>query len=269
MPDHRRLLVTLQHGTAESDTIRQAGAVARLLGLDMLGIFVEDEAIHSLASFPFARELRLPSHQWHPIDPAHVVTAFQAAAAAAQRRLTNITQTLGVNCGFTVRRGDPAGVVTEILCAGDIIVLSEPRAPSEALTHSFLRAWQTASRSGASLLLLPPGAARQDGPVIALAQASQRALATAAHVARIAHEPLTLLGPETAFPETPPPRPRFRPLTGFTDSALRFALADMRERILVLDRDGLTDEQEAVLLRVAASRGTPVLLVGPPADQAG
>ena len=89
---------------------------------------------------------------------------------------------------------------------------------------------------------------------------------TAAHIAALAGETLVLLGPAATLAavtaDLPADRVRARALSDVTDNALRFALGEGAERLLVLDRDGLSTEQEAAVLRVAAARGTPVLLVG-------
>ena len=276
MPHHQRIVLQLPHGAASQHFMREAAEMARLLGTEMCGVFVEDEAIHGLAAMPFARELRLPSHDWQPIDAGQIAADFQHAATAAKRLLDTVAHTMGVTCGFEVRRGNPSGVVAELLCSSDIVVLGEPRLGTEALTQWFLTAWQTAMRSDASVLLLPPQAIRRRGPVVALKAApGQRAVRTAAHIARIGGESLLLLSPpddllwRDAAATTarslgiPIERISSRDITTVTETGLAYALADFSERLLVLDRDGFDAAQEAAVLRVAAARATPVLLIGP------
>lgn len=261
MPYHRRIVLSIHHGV-NPVFLQQATEMARLLGLDMFGVFVEDEAVHGLASFSFVREIRLPTHEWHPIDPDRVTAAFRHAATTAKRLLDTVAQARGVRCSFEVRRGDPSNVVADLLCSSDIVVLA---GGGDALTQSFLRAWRTACGTDASVLLLPPGRLRQRGPIVALL-AGERGVRTAAHIAGSAGEMLLLLGPAaalaTATVDLPADRVRGRDLTEVTENALLFALGDGRERLLVLERDGLDPERAAAVLRVTAARGTPVLLVG-------
>lgn len=270
MPHHRRIVLSIHQGDANRDLMKHAAEMARLLGLELYGVFIEDEAVHGLAAFPFAREYRLLSHQWHPIDPDRVASEFRHAAGTAKRLLDTVSQALGVRCEFQIRRGDPSGVVAALLCSSDIVVLAEPKFGSDALTQSFLRAWRTATVSDASVLLLPPGPLRPRGPVAALTT-GERGVNTAVHIAEIANEPLVLLG--TAEQRAaisvglPADRLRIRDLAEISEPTLRFALDDAAERLLVLDRDGLPAAQEATVLKVAAARGTPVLLVGPAASQ--
>lgn len=259
MPHHRRIVLSIHHGAP----IQTAAEMARLLGLDICGVFVEDAAVLGLASFPFAREFRLPTHQWHPIELDRVAAEFRDAAGAAKRLLDTVSQGLGVRCTFEHRRGDPSGVVADLLCSSDIVVLA---GGNDGPTQSFLSAWRRACGSDASVLLLPPGRIRAHGPIVALL-AGERGVRTAAHIAGVAGETLLLLGPAEALAsasvDLPADQVRARPLAEATENVLRFALGDDGERLLVLDRDGLAPEREAAVLRVAAARGTPVLLVGP------
>ena len=267
MPHHRRIVLGVHAAKPGNQLMRHAAEMARLMGLDVFGVFVEDEAVLNLASFPFAREFRSSSYQWYPIDAELVSAEFRLAATAAKRLLDTATQGLGVRCTFEVRRGNPSGVVADLLCSSDIVVLA---GDSDALTQSFLRAWRSACGSAASVLLLPPGPMRRRGPVIALL-AGDHAVRTAAHIAGIAGEALMLLGSadalEAAMVDLPAERVSGRTLPDVTENALRFALGDAGERLLVLDRDGLDAEREQAVLRVAATRGTPVLLVGPGSAQ--
>jgi hypothetical protein len=266
MPHHRRIVLGIHHGATSGDLMRHAAEMARLLGLDIFGIFVEDEALLGLSSFPFAREFRLHSHEWHALDTDSVESEFRHAASTSKRLLDTVTQAVGVHSEFQVRRGNPSGVVAELLCSSDIVVLAEPKLGSSGLTQSFLRAWRTACGSDASVLLLPPGRMRLRGPVVVVL-GGERGVRTAAHIAGIAGETLVLLGRAEHLAgvkvDLPMDRVRGRVLSEVTENALRFALADGGERLLVLDRDELSAEREAAVLRVAASRGTPVLLVGP------
>jgi hypothetical protein len=266
MPHHRRIVLHLHHGAVSRDLLREAADMARLLGLGLFAVFVEDEAVHGLASLPFAREFRLPSHAWQPIDPEQLAADFRHAAGLTKRLLDDVARDCGVVCGFEVRRGDPSVEVAAVLRSNDIVVLAER---ADVLTDSFLRAWRSATGSNASVLLLPPGMTRRHGPVAVLAAAGARGVATGAHIARIARETLIVLGDEAGRDAVlreanlSATHSQVRDLPALTETALQRALGTQAERLLVTDRDGLPPDQEAALLRVAASRGTPVLLVGP------
>jgi hypothetical protein len=258
MPHHRRIVLSIPHGADSRALVRHAAELARALRLELHGVFVEDEAVHGLSALPFVRELRLPTHEWHPIDAETVTIDFRQAAQRAKQWLDTAARTMGVRADFQVQRGNPEGVVASLLCSSDIVVLTE----HDTLTQSFLRAWKTACGSAASVLLLPPGRMRQRGPVVALG-AHERATQTAAHIAALTHETLLLLGTASQAPSGDVQQ---RPLTDVTETALAFSLRDTMERLLVIDRDALDQDREATILRFAAARGTPVLLVGQPPD---
>ncbi len=267
MPHHRRVVLSIQTGTSR-DTVRRAAEWARLLGLEMHVVFVEDEAVHGMAAYAFAREFRLPAHAWQPIDAERLADDFRHAANTAKRQFDAVAAAMGVRAAFQVLRGDPSGAVARLLCASDIVVLTEPSEGSEGLTRTFPRSWQSAYGSAASVLLLPPGRIRSHGPVVALTFGDSGAR-TAAHIAARAGEMLVLLGPAKPLslpPTLPEGRVRRRDLSTITENTLGQALEDPREQVLVLDRDGLSEQQEKAVLRVAAARATPVLLVGTPAD---
>jgi hypothetical protein len=65
-------------------------------------LFVEDEALLALAERPFARELRLPSHEWQPVEAGHIAAELRHAAADARRLLHEVAATRGVSNAFEV-----------------------------------------------------------------------------------------------------------------------------------------------------------------------
>lgn len=265
MPHHRRLVLGIHHGATNGDLMQHAAEMARLLDIELHGIFVEDEAVLGVAALPFVREFRLHSHQWHELDTESIEAEFRHAANNAKRLLDRVAKARGVRMEFHIQRGSPSAVVAGLLSAGDIMVLAEPKPGPGALTQSFMRAFQTARGSNASVLLLPPGPTRDSGPVVALVMPG-RDVRTATYIASQTGDSLILLGPPeslaTVTTELPADRVERRPLYAMTESAFRLALGDRGERLFVLHRNDLSADDEAVLLRFAAARGTPVLLVG-------
>ena len=161
MPHHRRIVLSLHHGAASRSAMRHAAEMARLLDVGLTGIFVEDEAVHGLAAMPFAREFRLPSHDWQPIDPARIAEAFRHEAAAVQRSMDLEARGCGVACAFEVRRGDPFGSVGELLQPADMIVLAEPASAANCgvvhldLNHGYINLPETEDHQcGANRLVL-------------------------------------------------------------------------------------------------------------------
>jgi hypothetical protein len=250
--------------------IRVAAELARLLDLELTGVFVEDAAVFGLSEYPFARELRLPGHEWHRLEPGRIAAEVREAAATARRLLDAHSAPLGVHSLFEVVRGDPAGAVAALSGTGDIVVVVEPGMPADRLARAFPRAWQSALRSAAAVLLVPPRITRLHGPVVVVVtRAADPGLAIAAAIAAAAGEPLKLLLPrDDALKATalagaraaglPAGRIHTHRLQALTPEAVINALGTTQERLLVLTRaaDALPDAAASDLARVR-----PVLVV--------
>jgi len=273
---YRRVLLDLRHAVADRGGIRVGAELARLLDLDLTGVFVEDAALLGLAEYPFVRELRLPGHEWHPLNAGRITEEVRAAADAARRLLDTHCAQLGIHSLFEVVRGDPSASLAALSGTSDIVVLVEPATPAERLARAFPRAWQSALRSAAAVLLVPPRLARDHGPVAALVtRADDPSLATAAAIAAAAGEHLLLLVPRDDAVKTAAvdgaraaglaeARIQTRRLRTMMPEAVRHALGKSGERLLVLTR-GAGGLPDTVPSHLAAARGVPVLMVEPDA----
>jgi len=272
-PENPRLILDLYWSSADERTITTAAEFAQLMGLDLLGLYVEDEAVHALAALPFAREFRLPTHEWGGIEAGRIADEFRHAAASAQRLLMRAAETLGVAHAFEALRGDPAASVTQRSRHGDIVLFAEPRGAGDRSTRSFARLWQAALSSPASVLLVPVRLSRRQGPIAAaVTRAHDPALRTAARIARAAGENLLLLIPAHGHPTRDEVygaaqalgvnerRIHTRVLRGRSTEGILHALAGCPERMLVLERAMLSGPDDA-LFAIAAGCGAPVLLL--------
>jgi len=273
---HRRLIVEMGHGTADARTLRAVADLAALLHWDLHGLFIEDEALRSLAELPFARELRLPGHEWQKIDPDRIAAELRGAAAHAQRLLRQVGAAVGVPHAFEVRRGDPAKTLAAVAPATDVLVVATPTTAAARLAHGMTRVHSAAHESTASLLLLPKGFAPHIGPVAALlASADDPALAVAARAAMNIREHLLLLLPDgDAVPGeaalqravslgVPKARVAKRALSSLRPEDVLHALGHVGERLLVLTRDASPAGDLVAASRVASDRAVAVLLLVP------
>lgn len=274
-PTHHRLIVEFCHGFIDARTLRVVAELASHLDLDLYGLFTEDAAILDLAKLSFARELRLPAHEWQPMEPDRLAAELRHAAADAQRLLRDVADALGVPNAFEVRRGDPAATIAAVASRRDVLALMEPAGMHAGLSPALSRMLAAAQYTAASLLLLPQTVIPRAGPVAALVIGPDDAsLPIAARAAISTGEALLLLLPasmsETAGAVASRAValgvPRRRVLIRMLDQArpedLLHALAHERERLLVLARASLAGDVTAAA-RVAAQRRIPVLLVGP------
>ncbi len=85
-----RLILEVCHGAADAETLRAAVEFARLLGLDLHCLFIEDEAGLALAELPFARKIRLPTHEWSPLNAETIARELRQAASQMRRLLDEV-----------------------------------------------------------------------------------------------------------------------------------------------------------------------------------
>jgi hypothetical protein len=285
----RRLIVELCHG-AGVRTLRAAAELAAVLELNLHGLFVEDEALLALAERPFARELRLPSHEWQPMEFGRIAAELGNAAADARRLLHEAAATHHVPNAFQVWRGDPAEAIAAIASASDVIVIAEPDVPSSRIALALARLHGAARASAVSLLLLPNGFTPRQGRVVAfLIDARDASLAPAVRAALKTKNRLQVVLPHddpdiaeelirrAAILGLPRARVDVTRVNGFQSQDVVRALGYVREQLIVLTRDASPAGNATVAARIAADRAAPVLLIkrcppppqpaGPPPDQ--
>ncbi len=273
---HRRLIVELCHGGADARTLRAVAEFASLLELDLHGLFIEDEALLALAELPFAREIRLPTHEWQKLETGQIAAELHSAAEHARRLLHEAAATLDVPNAFEVVRGDPAETMAAFASGSDVIVIAEPAAPGGRLAPGVFRVHAAAHGSAASLLLLPSGFTPRRGPVVALlTDADDPSLVPAARAAVNTRERLLVLLPEgeLAMADSvgrravalgvPRQHVATRTLAGLHAEDMLHALGHVRERLVVLTHDASAAGDAQAASRTAADRGVPVLLVEP------
>jgi hypothetical protein len=172
-----------------------------------------------------------------------------------------------------VLRGDPTASLTARSRPGDIVMFAEPRGAGDRSSRAFIRLWQSAVSSPASVLLVPVRLSRREGPVAAVVtHAGDPALRTAARIARAAGEDLLLLTPARGHPTREEAlaaartlgmaerKIHARVLHSRSTAGILHALADCPERMLVLERAALSGTDDA-LFAIAAGCGVPVLLL--------
>jgi hypothetical protein len=258
----RRVLLDLRHAGTDRAAIRAVAELARLLGTEFRGVFVEDSIVLGLSEYPFVRELRLPGHEWHKLEAERVAEEIRATSAAARRMWGELCASVGIPSLFDVVRGDPASALGALVGSSDILVRIESAAASRHLAAIPLPAH-------GAVLIVPPRVVRNDGAVATMvARAWGAPVATAAVIAAAAGERLLLLVPpgEKSFADElvraaglRPEGVQLRMLGGMTLEAVVHGLGNSHERILVLPRNGAFSALAA--MRLAAERKVPVLLV--------
>jgi len=267
----RRAVLGLHHHPSRHG-LSMAVDLARLLGLDLFGLFVEEESLLRLAALPFAREFN-PLGGWRPVESGQLARDLQAAASSAQRSFAEAVKNLPSACEFVIVRGSMAEAISTHARAGDIVMLSAPAAVGEYSAERFPLLIDTALRSAAAILLIPRQIARQAGDVVAIAtRPDDPSIRLAAAVARAANEELVIIELFEAGPDRSPPQDDRR----VTRKAARLAVSDPallvaafrgeRERLVVVTH-GAGDASLPTIL--ASWRRVPVLVIAPHDARAG
>jgi hypothetical protein len=268
--DFKRMVLGLPHSATDYASVAFTAQLAELLGLDIVGLFVEDESLAELAALPCVRELRSLGGGWHPIDAAQMARGTGQAAASARRLFEEAAKTLRIGTRFDLARGSIADILGSQSTVDDIIAVIEPKNPAERVTHQYRQMMDVAFNAPAAMLLIPSRISRRAGPVVAVATSGEDpSLHAALGIATSIKEHLIVLAPPEAdkavmnklaqISEVPVD---WRPLLrGAIDaSELASLLSRTKERFMVLSRgaaDGRLPSQ------LASGRGVPVLLTEP------
>ena len=179
----RRILVALDASRASLDALAAAAALAERLGAELGGLFVEDENLLRLGGHPMARQLRLPSSDWRPLEREVIEADLRALAARAREALAEVAAPRHLTWSFRVARGQVSVEVLAAASQADLLVLGVSghrltRGPGETARAALARA-------PISVLVLTRGA-RVGPPVLAAydgSPAGEKALALGSRLA--------------------------------------------------------------------------------------
>jgi hypothetical protein len=253
-----RIVLTLHPETGDQAWLRLAADLARLLDVGVHGLFIEDRGLLTFASLPFAREIRLPTFEWHPISAEQMARDLRQAAALMRRRLDEAARRAGVPSSFETLTA-PDGLPP--YQTGDIVISAGPRAAMRRMVAAPERC-----ETGFTLLVPPQTPQRASGPFAVLADGGP-ALEMACRLALAAHEGVILLGTDEAALHAAaqqaaalgiaPARIARRLVAGTGQAELRRALAGLRERLVVMPPPETAEDAWAL----AMALHVPVLLV--------
>lgn len=269
--DFKRIVLGLPHSATDYGSVAFTAQLAELLGLDIVGLFVEDENLADLAALPCVRELRSLGGGWHPIDASQLTQGTGQAAAAARRLFEGAAKALQTGTRFNLVKGSIADVIGSESTVDDIFAIIEPKNPAERVTHQYRQLLEGAFNAPAATLLVPSRISRRTGPVVAVATSGQDpSLHAALGIATSSKEQLIVLAPPgmdrvaiARLAEASGVPVDWRPLAGggTGDSELALLLSRINERFLVLSRTRPNGGRPPSQL--ASGRGVPVLVTEP------
>jgi len=265
-----RLILSLSPGSRR-ESAGMAADLARLLDVELFGLFLEDAGLRELGRMSVAREFRPLGGGWRPIQAEQMARDLDAAAREAERAFFDAAQRLALRHQFEVRRGPIAEAIASLSRTSDIVMIAEPVSAAERATAQFSALIEAAFGSSAAVLLVPTQTARRSGPVVAIAaEPDDPCISTAAGLAAQARAPLVVLqaydgatGKQVdALAEAGlTVRPVQIGRAGRTDPNIcAEALAFIGERLIVMSR---TDTAKTFAPAMVAARRVPVLVLEP------
>jgi len=268
----KRLVLGLQPSVPDR-VMRLAAALAELLDLDLLGLFLEDTSLHDLARYPFARELQPINGGWHAIDVERLSANIENAARTIEKVFSDIAKRAATRHQFEIVRGPVTVTLPSISRSSDIVMIIEPTSATDRAGQQFMWLIEAAFRSDAAVMIVPPRIARISGPVLAIAaRPDDSSIDAAAAIARAAKECLVILDVDSTRINDDAIRKRVAAagdrirhvVVGHRARsdplALGRALQQFQERLVVLSRGIFDDRRTAAL---ASIRNVPVLIVEP------
>jgi hypothetical protein len=194
----RRVVVLCDGACDIANAVREAASLAARWGVQLRGIYVEDESLRRLAALPFGQEVSLSSANFSQALSTEKVEALSTSIAAGmQRALSEAAHALGIDWSFGSTPDLPS--VAQMAEAADMILV-------EAAARAFSGAWRPRSVLEQGLAALPATALirvrRHEGKgVMVVLPAAETdwdkvLAATAAMVA--SSEPIVVLVPDGA-----------------------------------------------------------------------
>lgn len=191
-PDFRRMILRLPESRQDYRAVATTAQLAGLLGVALVGKYVEDVSVLDMAGHANAREFR--SGGWRPLSADQLARDVSDAAREAQRRFAEAVGRQPPTASFSIGKGSAAGAIASDAGTDDIIVIIEPKSPLEQATHQFSELVDAAFQTTSSILLVPSLAANRSGPVVVIAEsADDPSIAAALTVATSANEPIILV----------------------------------------------------------------------------
>ncbi len=274
-PRYRRVVLDLPPRQADRQVLQAAAELARLLDAELHAVFVEDPALAALAEIPFARELRLPTHDWQPLHHETLANEMRLAFDKARQDIAALRVAMGVRGETQMLRGDPGSLLASLCVDSDIVVLAPPSQPSEHVLRQHAHRHRATRRSAASVMALPPRRTLESGPVaVVLRDVGDDALTVAARIAARAGQELLILAPSSVLDaalarartlQGAGTRVRGKLLSHPTPDSIAAILRRQAVRLCVLTRPELAPDEDATLQTLARESQVPILALEPPA----
>jgi hypothetical protein len=189
-----RIVVGLRPAINIDAPIEAATLLAAAIQAQIVGLYVEEDALRSLAALPFARVVSYGATQSIRLTEEAMTKAIARGAETSRAALAARAEKARVSWSFSIEEGELPSRMRSILATGDFLVLSEDKRAFG--TEQLIRALRSAPRNVQGVVLtVSHDESRPSGPVIAIDDGDQSGRDTvrlAARIAAASHRPLQL-----------------------------------------------------------------------------
>ena len=154
IPSVRRILMALDGAKSGSANLDVAVDLAMRFRAELVGLFVEDTDLLSLAALPFSAQVNLSTAAAHPLDHDDLERAFAARAIAARRGLSDAAARRQVKWSFRTVRGRAASELSAAAADADLVVVEGGRQGARRYENIGLSPRVALTRVSRSLLIL-------------------------------------------------------------------------------------------------------------------
>jgi nucleotide-binding universal stress UspA family protein len=196
----QRILIGLDTSHHSLAALEAAVELARSLGAELHGLFVEDVNLLRVAELPVAQELQFPFATQAQLNPRRMRRQLRAQAQQARQALSSICRRERIEWSFQVVRGEVSASVLEEAAKADLLCVGRASRPVMHQPGAGSTAEAAATGAPRSVLLIsrdrrihPPIAVLYDG-----SPDTEQALALASHLAEDMGGLLSVLVPAAA-----------------------------------------------------------------------
>ena len=165
---YNRLVIGFNHHMECRSVLNFAAQVAQVAGVELAGVFVEDQELLDLARLPFSTEILPSSRQTRNLDSTSMEGELRAIALQMHDALRRLAEHTRSQYSFRTVRGHLLHALVAQAGAGDLLLLRTADFPWRG-------AGPAPARIGGPVVLLePPGSG--NGNIVLLAQEVARAM---------------------------------------------------------------------------------------------
>lgn len=181
--EYRTVLISADCTCRFEAAVETGAELARVLQLTLAGLFVEEEALLDLSSFPFTRAISIGHGGAQPMDPRAMRLALEREGRRLRAELVRRAEEADLSWRFDIGRGRTSEAIGKAAQVGDIVVL--PTLLTEGGVSARMETARVLLGQGHAALLTPERRPMPNGPIVALIETPGQG-ATIALAARIA-----------------------------------------------------------------------------------